>query len=247
MPSIKDFNRFGEELERRLLLKTSPVAVKMLASEADIPDGSVRPKQDRGHLAQCQAFAYSRRDRETVAMLKEDNWCPAPVMAYGLEPKPDHSRASGHVYDTFEPGKYIGILSSPLSKAKFAPDVVIIYSDTGQLRRLLLAMRPEEIPLVSGHYFPPSCAHAVVTPMLTGEYRVVIPDPGEYARALSGDDEIMFAIPKDRIETLVADLIEAQDRNLPFARESMIMSPDFPQPELYKNIFKAWGMDVEGK
>jgi uncharacterized protein (DUF169 family) len=179
-------------------------------------------------------------------MMKEDNWCPAPVMAYGMEPKPDDSRARAHMeYDAFECGKYAGIVTAPLSEVNFEPDVIIIYSDTGQLRKLLLAMKAEERSLVSGHYFPPSCAHAVVTPMLTGEYCVVIPDPGEYARALSGDDEIMFAVPKDKIEMLVADLITAQDNDLPFARESMIMQPDFPQPDLYKNIFRAWGMDVE--
>jgi len=245
MPSIADYNHCGEELERRLLLKTSPVAVKMLESENDIPDGAVRPKKDRGHLAQCQAFAYSRRDRETIAMLKEDNWCLAPVMAYGLERKPDGMRASGHNYDTFDYGKYIGILTAPLREAKFEPDVVIIYSDTGQLRRLLLSLRPGDIPLISGHYFPPSCAHAVVTPMLTGEYRVVLPDPGEYSRALCGDDEMMFAVPKDRLEGLVSDVRQAQENNMPFARENMTMRPDFPQPDLYKNVFKDWGMDYE--
>jgi uncharacterized protein (DUF169 family) len=52
MPSIEDNKRFGEELEIRLRLKTSPVAIKMLATETDIPEGAVRPKQDRGHLAQ---------------------------------------------------------------------------------------------------------------------------------------------------------------------------------------------------
>ena len=52
MPSIADYNRFGQELERRMILKTSPVAVKMLESEKDIPDGAIRPKKDRGHLAQ---------------------------------------------------------------------------------------------------------------------------------------------------------------------------------------------------
>ena len=246
MPTLKDFNSYGEQLERMLLLKTSPVAVKMLEKETDIPDGAVRPKKDRGyHLAQCQAFAMSRRDRETIAMLKEDNWCPAPVMAYGMEPKPDDPNVRAHMaYDNFEYGKYIGILTAPLRTANFEPDVVIIYSDTAQLRKLLLAMRQEDRPLVSGHYFPPSCAHAVVTPMLTGEYRVVLPDPGEYARALCGDDEIMFAVPKDKVEGLTSDLRQAQENNLPFARESMIMRPDFPQPEFYKNIFRAWGMDT---
>ena len=30
MSTIGDYNRYGEELERSLLLKTSPIAVKML-------------------------------------------------------------------------------------------------------------------------------------------------------------------------------------------------------------------------
>ena len=247
MSSLNDFRNYGEELERRLLLKTSPVAVKMLEKEADIPEGAVRPKTDRGyHLAQCQAFALSRRDRETIAMLKEDNWCPAPVMAYGMEPKPDDPRAKTHMdYDCFDTGKYIGILTAPLRVVDFEPDVAIIYSDTAQLRKLLLALNVEERPLVSGSYFPPSCAHAVVTVMLTGEYRIVLPDPGEYARALCGEDEMMFAVPKAKIAGLVSDLRHAQDSNQPFARENMIMRPDFPHPELYKQIFKAWGMDTE--
>jgi hypothetical protein len=80
--------------------------------------------------------------------------------------------------------------------------------------------------------------------MLTGQYRVVIPDPGEYARALCGDDEIMFAVPGSKIQALVADLARAQDSDLPFARENMIMRPDFPQPEFYKTTFRGWGMDA---
>ena len=43
----------------------------MLEKEEDIPEGAFRPKRDKGiHLAQCQAFAMSRRDGITVAMLK---------------------------------------------------------------------------------------------------------------------------------------------------------------------------------
>ena len=76
MTTLTDLNRLGEELERMLILRTSPIAVKMLEKEADIPEGAIRPKKDRGyHIAQCQAFAMSRRQKATVAMLKEDNWC----------------------------------------------------------------------------------------------------------------------------------------------------------------------------
>ena len=85
MPTVQEFNHYGEELENRLGLQTSPIAVKMLKKESDIPKGAVRPKKDRGyHLAQCQAFTMSRREKATIAMLKEDNWCPGAVISYGL-------------------------------------------------------------------------------------------------------------------------------------------------------------------
>ena len=85
MKTIGDYNQYGEELERLLLFRTSPLAVKMLAKEEEIPEDAVRPRRDRGfHLSQCQAFAMSRRQRITVAMLKEDNWCWAPLIGFGL-------------------------------------------------------------------------------------------------------------------------------------------------------------------
>jgi len=86
MTTLGEYKDYGEEIEKLLFLKTSPLAVKMLKKKEDIPEGAIRPKKDYGyHFAQCQAFAMSRRGRKaTIAMLKEDNWCPAPVSAYGL-------------------------------------------------------------------------------------------------------------------------------------------------------------------
>lgn len=76
MVELKEFNGYGDVLERSLVLRTSPLAVKMLETENDISQGALRPKRDREyHLAQCQAFSISRRQGLTVAMLKEDNWC----------------------------------------------------------------------------------------------------------------------------------------------------------------------------
>jgi uncharacterized protein (DUF169 family) len=197
MSPVSEFNKYGEELEKILILRSSPIAVKMLEKEANIPKGAVRPKKDRGyHLAQCQAFGMSRRDGTTVAMLKEDNWCPTSVIAYGLEKKPESLAKWVHPYDCFEYGKYIGIVSAPLKSANFTPDVVIAYLKPAQLRGLLLSMKVEDVPLVSGHYFPPSCGWAVVEPIKTGKYWVVMPDPGEYQRALTEEGDMMFSIPQ---------------------------------------------------
>ena len=90
MKTFTDFNRCGEELETRLQLRTSPIAIKMLEKAEDIPKEAMRPKRDIGlHLGLCQAFAKSRREGVTVAMLKEDHWCYIPVMALGLAEAPD--------------------------------------------------------------------------------------------------------------------------------------------------------------
>jgi uncharacterized protein (DUF169 family) len=243
--SINEFNRYGEELEKIMILRTSPVAVKMLEKESDIPEGTLRPRQDRGyHLAQCQAFAVSRRDKTAVAMLKEDHWCPAALMAYGMVPLPEERTPhQSHPYEMFEYGKYIGILTAPLSTAAFEPDVVIVYSNTSQLRGLLLSLPFDEISQVNGRFFPPSCAHAVTTPMLKGGYWVVIPDPGEYQRALGDEGEMMFAVPADKMEGLIAGLNRFQDQEFAYRNHNYFMQGDFPRPDFYKQLFRGWGLE----
>jgi uncharacterized protein (DUF169 family) len=246
MASIKDSNHsYSEELEKILLLRTSPVAVKMLEKEADIPAGALRPKKDRNlHYAQCQAFALSRREGLTVAMLKEDHWCPAALLAYGMVPQPPGPNPTQmHHYEMFEHGKYIGVLTAPLKDASFIPDVVIIYSNTTQLRNLLLSMGPEDIKLVNGRFFPPSCAHAVVTPMQKGGYWVVLPDPGEYQRALCDEGEMMFAVPADKLPGLVEGLKKMDERGFSYRSHNYFMLPDFPRPDFYKQMFKGWGLE----
>ncbi len=247
MPTIKEFNRLGEELENILGLQTSPVAVNMLEKEADIPAGAIRPKKDRGyHLAQYQAFAMSRRERTAVAMLKEDNWCPGAVLSYGLVPRPEDPVARAQkTGEYFEYGKYIGILTAPLKRANFEPDAVIIYCDTNQLRIILLSLKMEDRGLVKSNFFPFSCSNAVVPVILHNEYWINLPDPGEYARALTTAGEMMFSVPKDRLANLVENLRGMERNESGFAHETMMMRPDFPQPELYKKVFEAWGMDHE--
>jgi uncharacterized protein (DUF169 family) len=49
MADRPQFNRFGEEIESILKLPTSPIALKMLESESDIPEGAFRPRQDEGY------------------------------------------------------------------------------------------------------------------------------------------------------------------------------------------------------
>ena len=53
MTTQNEFNEYGRLLEKTLRMHTSPLAVKMLESDADIPEGAYRPKRDDGiHYSQ---------------------------------------------------------------------------------------------------------------------------------------------------------------------------------------------------
>jgi len=245
MTTLSGFNQYGEELERLLSLRTSPLAVKMLEKEEDIPAGAVRPNKDRGiHVAQCQAFAMSRRQKESVAMLREDNWCFAALIAYGLVDKPEDPELQQFVsFPTFERGKYVGIVSAPLKTANFEPDVVLIYSNPAQLRSMLLPTHfKNEEARVDSHFFPPACAYQVVSVMESGQFMVTLPDIGDYHRALATEDEIVLSVPMDKMGKMVEGVREFEEGEFSYGHANMYMQHDFPQPEFYQMLFKRWGL-----
>jgi uncharacterized protein (DUF169 family) len=259
MTTLREYNHYGDELERFLLLRTSPIAVKMLRKGEDIPEGALRPKKDRGiHIAQCQAFALARRDRVSVAMLKEDNWCPAPISGYGIVTpreydggfpfmveRPEAAANLAKTSPEFENGKYAGIVTAPLRTANFQPDVVLIYGNTAQLRSLLFAVKYKEGCLVKSEFDPVrSCIFSIVPVMQTGEYRITVPDSGEHLRAMSGEDEIIFSAPAEKIPILLLGLKHFDETKTGYRQLRFDMLPDFPQPQNYKKMFKIWGMEA---
>jgi len=79
--------------------------------------------------------------------------------------------------------------------------------------------------------------------MLHDEYWVNLPDPGEYARALTVAGEMMFSIPGGKLADFTKNMRQFDKNESGFAHEQMMMRSDFPQPDLYKRVFEAWGMD----
>jgi uncharacterized protein (DUF169 family) len=250
MTTIKQYNRFGEDLERFLLLRSSPLAIKILKNEADVPEGAIRPKRDRGiHIALCQAFALSRREKHTVAMLKEDQWCWGPLVAFGLvDPVVAESEEPTRQQLPFLPRleyrKYAGIVSAPLKSANFKPDLALVYSNTAQLRSLLMAVKHMENSLVNSQFDPiDSCVYSIIPVLQTGQYRITLPDPGESHRALAGEDEIIFSIPANKLKTVLSGLEHLENIQQGYTDCHIEMRPDFPQPAFYQRLFKAWGLD----
>ena len=266
MFSLSDLNGFGEEMERRLQLPTSPVAVKLLEKEGDIPAGAIRPKRDRGsHLALCQAFAMSRREKATVAMLKEDHWCYLPVIAFGLSEPPDFflegntflkfsvddakaAKDLAMAFPRLECGKYIGVLSAPLSRASFEPDVVVIYCNTNQLRCLLSAVKYKDGYVVQSTLDPGgACLQSTVPVLQTGECQVTVPCGGDRAHAMAQDDEMVFSIPTGKLEDLMFGLRAFDEAGRGYTRFAPDMRPEYPLPDLYVKAGALVGLEVNKK
>jgi uncharacterized protein (DUF169 family) len=267
MGELEKINKYSLAIETLLRLKTPPIGIKFIKNEDEIPEHAFRPKRDKGiHLAQCQAFAMSRREGETVAILKEDQYCWAPLVAYGLaspdvidagiDDAPDSmkgilkwTRELADALPSLPTGKYIGIMSAPLRTAKYVPDVILIYSNNAQLRSMLMALK-----FARGEYHVESdlepfdsCVYSVVPAFLNGKYRVTFPDPGEYERALTDEDKVIFSFPTAKLDELLEALRQVERMGQSYTGLKKVMQPDFKRPDFYEIVFKNAGLDVKEK
>jgi uncharacterized protein (DUF169 family) len=229
----------------------------MLRSPDEVPEEALRPVRDFGKcMSTCQTFALSRRFGETVAQLFEDMWCPEPVIGFGLAEPPQFffegktrypdgvkSLEAGanwaREFPRFEVGKYVGVVSAPLTTASFEPDVAIIYCDSAQLLRLLLGLAYEDgrdIETVLGGHS--ACVYAVVPAMLKGECQASVPCRGDRGRAGTQDYEMIFTIPRDQIARVVEGLEQPGTASVP---TKFSMNPEYGLSPGYAEIARQMG------
>jgi hypothetical protein len=73
---------------------------------------------------------------------------------------------------------------------------------------------------------------------------LVLPDPGEYQRALTGEDEGMLSLPRDRMEARRPGLKQNEQGQFAYRNHQPFRMPDFPQPEFCRQLFKDRGLDA---
>lgn len=256
MTKFNVFHKYGKELDKRIRLKTFPLAVKLLESERDIPRGAERPLRDWGYrVPLCQGYAVSRKEGTIVAMFKEDMLCFEPVLGYGWAEPPKyflegHNRFPEDVKDLeagknyasdfprLDVGTYTGVVSAPLTRANFEPDLIILYCNSEQLSLLLLGREYKhgyDLPChLSSHA---ACVYSVVPAIQGKKFQVALPCRGDRYYALAGDDEIIFTVPTEKIEDLLEGLrhVEKYNSRLPKSPE-MVREPEFA--DSYEKILK---------
>ena len=108
----------------------------------------------------------------------------------------------------------------------------MIYSNTAQLVNLLLAVKYMAGGLIPSEFDPiDSCVYSTVPVFLNGKYRITLPDPGEYVRALAGEDEIIYSLPADKVELLITQIISREEMKMGYRHYAFLeFNADFPRP-----------------
>jgi uncharacterized protein (DUF169 family) len=184
-------------------------------------------------------------------MLKEDHWCWGALFGYGLS-DPDvasqipETSGQSKILPKLAYGRYIGMVSAPLKTALFIPDIILIYSNAAQLRKMLMPIKFGQPDLLISQFDSiDSCVYSVVPTLLTRQYRITIPDPGECERAEASDDEIILSVPSEKMETLVSGLKMAEKYAPSKELRETAMQPDFARPPFYTKMFEMWGLDTK--
>jgi len=259
---LKALHELGVQIENLLRLKTFCLGLKLIGTEDNMPPRAKRPKKDLGyHLSLCQALAISRREGRSIALQKDDMWCFEPVLGLGFaEPPKDflegHNRFPGTVrtleagknwaqaFPRLDPGRFKGIVSAPLTRVDFVPDIVIIYCDPAQLTQLLTAVNWNDgsdiTCRLSGHA---ACVYSIVPVIQNEQFQITSPCMGDRRRALAQDDEIIFSAPMKKIFDLVKGLkdLARNECGLPLRFQQM---HEYELEESYAKIARLIGMDV---
>ena len=263
MNTIEKYNEYGKELFDTLLLRFEPIAIKLLYSRNEIPEGCYVPSRDGGKLpALCQAYALVRRNRKSIAMFRDDHWCIWPVVAlkqgemdeelyedlgcrfFLKDPEVSRKRFRTKFPVLKSDRPVEGLAMAPLSTCNFEPDVVVIYSTPSQVRQLMMgAQYATGEPVKAEFDIVGSCIQAIV-PVLNGEkdYNLSLPDDGEYERSLVLEDEMLFTVSKKKLDELMESMRAIRAIGFGHKSLAMDMNLEYPRPDFYNNAMKKWGL-----
>ncbi len=264
---ISEYQEASKLLMECLELSHSPMAVKLAKDESEIPPEAIRPLRDLNvHYAECQCLAKSRMDGKTYALTLEDHWCWFPLICYGFVdvrkgnqdyeivmnnlgiPCREKAEAFFEKFPKLPPESVAAYVVAPMVQAAFIPDLVLIYCDNPQqLREMAGAVKYMTGDVIHTDLdYVDSCGWDTVCSMLTGDFRVTIPDPGEIERAEIGNNEMILTAPGGKFVELchITDLKHKRIAARPGRFCGLV--PDFPRAEFITRLYKEWGLQADG-
>ena len=221
MTILETNQKYSKVIEDNVKLTCKVVAVKLLASENDLPEGYDLVDKKVRHCEMVRKASLGEKFYSTI----EEQTCLGGAGAIGLRDMPP-KLASGEKY--FELGRfkdletakaateklsvikerYWGIVYSPLDESIFTPDVVLIITEPVGGMKLA-----QSIVYSSGDKVNPNfagiqslCGDALVNPFITGGVNFTLGCDGSRKAADIKDNEMTIGISGKKIAEVISNL-----------------------------------------
>jgi len=217
------WEKIAQEFKSLLKLKTEPVAFRCLdkAEELDKIKNVVR--LNRG-FTYCQVPFLARVLGQTIGITKKDPIGIRCTRLHGLREATDKSMqaeaemlsqtwfaspadAMRQQRETPRLPVCETIVTAPLVKDKFEPEVVSIYGNPAQIMMILCGMQKEKYERFQFFFIGEgACADSLVQCYVTGKPALAIPCFGERSMGQVTDDEIIVSLPPSELERAISGM-----------------------------------------
>jgi uncharacterized protein (DUF169 family) len=212
------YTELSDRMKKTLGLESSPIAISF---SIEAPEGV---EQMHGRARLCQMLDRVRREGESFYTVPECHECDGGASSCGLKMMSE-SRKTGEFLvklglfgskraarrflssnPRIEFGTVQTVSFSPLEKAKFEPDVVVLICNAKQGMQIAEACAYESGKRATGLTGPPICSAVVAAPFLTGEVVYSLGDTGARKYMKLKDEDIFIAIPAELLSEIVENL-----------------------------------------
>jgi len=244
-----DWEKIIKRMERLMRLKAFPVAVKMLEKAEELDTIPFLRRVDK-KATLCQLIAQVKNFDWTVGAKADDfliSTCPSII---GLADIPEthkdgtfrsiiwtSTKEEGSKYEAGIPrlpmGRYKAIAMAPLVYKPFDPDIVLIYANPAQIMLLINALQFYDYEVMEFYCVgESSCSDAIARCYLTGKPSLSIPCYGERRYGHAQDDEMVMAVPADKMNKALKGLEALYRRGvrypISYAGAELDTAPAFP-------------------
>lgn len=240
---------------------TYPVAIKLSKDEELPPKVKNASEMYKYPVAVCQAITAARRLGRTTGFKVNDHACALSHIYFGFKENPDFAKKGTAVFPLYTKDTEAGsrtnaaelhldvdtfktMIVAPLQKADFEPDIILIYGNAAQIVRCIQGeLFNEGGKLESSFMGRCACGAYITYPYKTKKCNVVVPGGGERVFAMTGDDELAFAIPQDKIQNVIEGIKGTHDSGvarIPTPFFGITAQPKFPPS--YKELAQYCGI-----
>ncbi len=256
-----NWSQVTEVLERHIRPETFPVAMRMLPPGEEPPPRARRPWRDLGvRMATCQVWNTARRYGWTLAASLEDLSCPPGKIVVGFEPAIAYY-LEGHICagmytesaeagarteaatPRFDYQRYAMVVAAPLARASFDPDVIVVYGNSAQIMRLVVAaLYQGGGRLESSFTGRLDCSDILVHTSRKDSPQVILPCYGDRIFGQTQDHEMAFAFTPAQLPALLEGLEGTHRGGVRYPIPNF-MRYTAHYPEKYEHMEEIWHPD----